>query len=65
MLVNGIPLAVIEAKTPVRASQSWFDAAVQIHDDYERNVPELFVPNANLHRHRGQRVPVRVYRSAG
>ena len=46
MLVNGIPLAVIEAKTPVRASQSWFDAAVQIHDDYERNVPELFVPNA-------------------
>ena len=46
LLVNGIPLVVIEAKTPVRASQSWFDAAVQIHDDYERNVPELFVPNA-------------------
>ena len=45
LLVNGIPLVVIEAKTPVRASQSWFDAAVQIHDDYERNVPELFVPN--------------------
>lgn len=45
LLVNGIPLVVIEAKTPVRSSQSWFDAAVQIHDDYERNVPELFVPN--------------------
>lgn len=45
LLVNGIPLVVIEAKTPVRASQSWFDAAAQIHDDYERNVPELFVPN--------------------
>jgi type I restriction enzyme R subunit len=45
LLVNGIPLVVIEAKTPVRASQSWFDAAVQIHEDYERNVPELFVPN--------------------
>lgn len=45
VLVNGIPLGVIEAKTPVRASESWFDAAVQIHDDYERNVPELFVPN--------------------
>jgi type I restriction enzyme, R subunit len=45
LLVNGIPLVVIEAKTPVRASQSWFDAASQIHDDYERNVPELFVPN--------------------
>ena len=45
LLVNGIPLVVIEAKTPVRASQSWFDAAVQIHEDYERNAPELFVPN--------------------
>ena len=45
LLVNGIPLVVIEAKTPVRASQSWFDAAVQLHEDYERNVPELFVPN--------------------
>src|SRR5262245_13725452 len=45
LLVNGIPLVVIEAKTPARASQSWFDAAVQIHEDYERNVPELFVPN--------------------
>jgi type I restriction enzyme R subunit len=45
LLVNGIPLVVVEAKTPVRASQSWFDAAAQIHDDYERNVPELFVAN--------------------
>ena len=45
LLINGIPLAVIEAKTPVRASQSWLDGALQVHDDYERNVPELFVPN--------------------
>jgi type I restriction enzyme R subunit len=45
LLVNGIPLVVIEAKTPVRASQSWLDGVIQIHDDYERNVPELFVPN--------------------
>ena len=45
LLVNGIPLVVIEAKTPVRASQSWLDAAIQVHEDYERNVPELFVPN--------------------
>jgi type I restriction enzyme, R subunit len=29
----------------VRSSQSWLDAALQVHDDYERNVPELFVPN--------------------
>ena len=45
LLINGIPLVVIEAKTPVRSSQTWLDAAVQIHEDYERNVPELFVPN--------------------
>lgn len=45
LLVNGIPLVVIEAKTPVRASQSWLDGALQVHDDYEHNVPELFVPN--------------------
>lgn len=45
LLVNGIPLVVIEAKTPVRSSESWLDGALQIHDDYEKNVPELFVPN--------------------
>jgi type I restriction enzyme R subunit len=45
LLVNGIPIVVIEAKTPVRASQSWLDGALQVHDDYEKNVPELFVPN--------------------
>ena len=45
LLVNGMPLVVIEAKTPVRASQSWLDGAFQVHDDYEKNVPELFVPN--------------------
>ena len=43
--MNGLPLVVIEAKTPVRSSESWFDGATQVHDDYERNVPELFVPN--------------------
>jgi type I restriction enzyme, R subunit len=45
LLVNGIPLVVIEAKTPVRSSQSWLDGALQVHDDYEHNVPELFAPN--------------------
>jgi type I restriction enzyme, R subunit len=45
LLVNGIPLVVIEAKTPVRSSESWLDGALQVHDDYERNVPELFAPN--------------------
>lgn len=45
LLVNGIPLVVIEAKTPVRSSESWLDGALQVHEDYERNVPGLFVPN--------------------
>ena len=45
LLINGMPLVLIEAKTPVRSSQSWLDGAFQVHDDYEPNVPELFVPN--------------------
>ena len=45
LIVNGLPLVVIEAKTPVRSCQSWLDGALQIHDDYEQNVPELFVSN--------------------
>jgi len=43
--VNGIPLVVGEAKTPVRPSVSWFDAAHDIHTTYENAVPQLFVPN--------------------
>jgi type I restriction enzyme R subunit len=45
LLVNGIPLVVGEAKTPTRPAISWVDGAVQIQDDYEVNVPALFVPN--------------------
>ena len=45
MLVNGIPLVVGEFKTPVRPAISWMDAAIQIGEDYERNIPGLFVPN--------------------
>ncbi len=45
LLVKGLLLVVIESKAPVRSSQSWFDGATQPHGDYERNVPELFVPN--------------------
>ena len=45
LLVNGLPLVVVEAKTPVRASESWLDGAAQIRDGYERDAPELFVPN--------------------
>jgi type I restriction enzyme R subunit len=45
MLVNGIPLVVGEAKTPVRPAVSWFDGAHDIHVVYENAVPQLFVPN--------------------
>ena len=46
LFVNGIPLVVIEAKTPVRKAVTWVDGAIQVHDHYERNVPRFFVPNA-------------------
>ncbi|MGB2711649.1 MAG: HsdR family type I site-specific deoxyribonuclease [Conexibacter sp.] len=46
LFVNGIPLVVIEAKTPVRKAVTWVDGAIQVHDDYERNAPRFFVPNA-------------------
>lgn len=45
LLVNGIPLVIIEAKTPVRPGVSWADGALQIAEDYEHAIPELFVPN--------------------
>ena len=45
LLVNGLPLVLIEAKTPVRQAVSWLDGALQVHDDYEKRVPELFVAN--------------------
>jgi len=45
LLVNGLPLVVIEAKTPVRPSVSWVDGALQVHGDYEKYVPELFACN--------------------
>lgn len=45
LLVNGLPVVLIEAKTPVRQAVSWLDGALQVHDDYERRVPELFVAN--------------------
>ena len=45
MFVNGIPLVVGEAKTPVRPAVSWLDAAYDIHVIYENAVPQLFVPN--------------------
>jgi type I restriction enzyme R subunit len=45
MMINGIPVVVGEAKTPIRPSVSWLDGAHEIHDIYENAVPQLFVPN--------------------
>ncbi len=45
LLLNGMPVVVGEAKTPIRPSVSWLDGAHEIHSIYENAVPQLFVPN--------------------
>ena len=45
LLVNGIPLVIGEAKTPVRPAVTWVDGASDIHNGYEQSVPQMFVPN--------------------
>ncbi len=45
LLINGIPIVVGEAKTPIRPSVSWLDGAHEIHEVYENSIPQLFVPN--------------------
>ncbi len=45
ILVNGLPLVIGEAKTPVRPAVSWVDGASDIHNGYELSVPQMFVPN--------------------
>ena len=45
MMINGIPVVVGEAKTPIRPSVSWLDGAHEVHDVYENAVPQFFVPN--------------------
>ncbi|PJE02323.1 type I restriction endonuclease subunit R [Mycobacterium sp.] len=42
---NGFPVAVGEAKSPFRPAYTWIDAAAQVNEDYEKNVPMFFVPN--------------------
>jgi len=44
-IINGIPVVVGEAKTPIRPSVSWLDGAHEVHNIYENAVPQLFVPN--------------------
>ena len=39
LLINGIPIVVGEAKTPIRPSVSWLDGAHEVHDIYENSIP--------------------------
>lgn len=43
-VINGIPMVIGEAKTPVRPQVTWADGATDIVH-YQRSVPEMFVPN--------------------
>lgn len=45
LLVNGFPLAIGEAKSPVRPAVTWVDGADDIHSGYEKSVSQMFVPN--------------------
>ena len=45
LFVNGIPLVVIEAKSPLKGTATGEEAFEQIKQ-YERDIPRLFYPNA-------------------
>ncbi|MCE7990950.1 MAG: HsdR family type I site-specific deoxyribonuclease [Roseivirga sp.] len=45
LLINGLPIIVGEAKTPIRSAISWLDGAHEVHEVYENTIPQLFVPN--------------------
>ena len=44
LLINGIPMVIGEVKTAVKSSVTWADGAKDIID-YQKSVPEMFVPN--------------------
>ncbi|MFO0426432.1 MAG: type I restriction endonuclease subunit R [Planctomyces sp.] len=67
-LVNGLPLIIGEAKTPTRSAVTWFDAAYQVHEIYEKQVPAMFVPNVfsfategKLFRYGSIRMPIDIW----
>ena len=68
LLVNGIPLVIGEAKTPVRPAVTWVDGASDIHDGYEQSVPQMFVPNVfsfategKCYRYGSVRMPITIW----
>lgn len=44
LLINGMPIAIGELKTPVRQAITWLDGAEDI-EKYEKAVPQMFVSN--------------------
>ncbi|RRR74464.1 MAG: type I restriction endonuclease subunit R [Candidatus Viridilinea halotolerans] len=67
LLVNGIPLVIGEAKTPVRPAISWVDGASDIAD-YEQSVPTMFVSNVfsfategRTYRYGSIRMPIEIW----
>lgn len=68
ILVNGIPLVIGEAKTPVRPAVTWVDGADDIHNGYEQSVPQMFVPNVlsfategKYYRYGSIRMPINIW----
>ncbi len=68
MLVNGIPLVIGEAKTPVRPAVTWVDGASDINTIYEKCVPQMFVPNVfsfategKVYRYGSVRMPIEIW----
>lgn len=68
LLVNGIPLVIGEAKTPVRPAVTWVDGASDIHNGYEQSVPQMFVPNVfsfategKCYRYGSIRMPIEIW----
>ena len=68
ILVNGIPLVIGEAKTPVRPAVTWVDGASDIHNGYELSVPQMFVPNVlsfttdgKCYRYGSVRMPIEIW----
>ncbi|ERG62865.1 hypothetical protein L332_00070 [Agrococcus pavilionensis RW1] len=43
--VNGLPLAVVELKSPVKHQITWANGATELVRDYQPGWPEFFVPN--------------------
>ena len=43
-LINGIPMVIAEAKSPVQSQVTWADGATDIMH-YQKSIPEMFVPN--------------------